>query len=471
MNSDYSELSSKLHGMLTLPGDPDYDEARAVYNGMHDRRPAGVVRAQGIADVVATINFAREQGLLLAIRGGGHSVPGFGTCDDGLVLDLGSMKEVTIDTANMTVIVQGGCTLADMDKATHEYGLAIPGGTVSTTGVAGLALGGGMGHLSRSCGLSCDNLLSAEVVTAGGETLSCSNDENPDLFWAIRGGGGNFGVVTSFKFKAYPIKTIYGGPTFFRPDGDVMRNYESLITRMPEAFNALFAIVLAPPAPFVPEEWHFKPVMAMVTCWSGAEDQDEEILKAVSEAGDIVGQALWRMPYPEVNTFFDELLPPGLRQYWKANAFTGFSDEAIDEHLVHGPRVPSLESGIFIFPINAACHRLGGDETAFANRDSNLSTVIAGAWHESKDDEANTKWVREYYEALDPLSEGGAYVNFMDVDDQNQASSAYGPKMQRLKEIKGQYDPENLFRVNQNITPCSSGPVCQTWFVRSDKPE
>ena len=225
MTQNFYALSSKLQGTLTLPGDPDYDEARAVYNAMHDRRPAGIVKALDVSDIVATVNFAREQGLLLAIRGGAHSVPGFGTCDDGLVLDLGNMNEATVDTASKTVHVQPGSTLADMDKATHEFGLAVPGGTVSSTGVAGLTLGGGMGHLSRSCGLSCDNLLRAQVVTANGEILNCSSQENTNLFWAIRGGGGNFGVVTSFTFKAFPIETIYGGPTMFRIDGDVMRYY------------------------------------------------------------------------------------------------------------------------------------------------------------------------------------------------------------------------------------------------------
>jgi hypothetical protein len=453
MPHKFSDLSSKLHGTLTLPGDPDYDEARAVYNGIHDRRPAGIARALDVDDIITTVNFAREQGILLAIRGGSHSVPGFGTCDGGLVLDLGGMKAATVDAANKTVQVQPGCTLGDLDKATHEFGLAVPGGTVSSTGVAGLTLGGGMGHLSRSCGLSCDNLLRVKIVTANGEILNCSNEENADLFWAIRGGGGNFGVVTSFTFRAYPIETIYGGPTMFRIDGDVMRYYEDLIKRMPEQYNALFAIALAPPAPFVPEEWHFKPVMIILSCWSGAQGEDENILQEVSKAGEIIGQALWRMPYPEVNTFFDELLPAGLRQYWKANAFEGFSDESIARHIAHGPKVPNLESGIFIFPINGACHKVGEDETAFANRHSNLSSVIAGAWHEARDDEANIAWVREYFEALEPHVESGAYINFMDGDDQNQAESSYGKKLQRLREIKARHDPENLFRVNQNIAP------------------
>jgi hypothetical protein len=448
-----ADFSAQLRGPLIQAGDPEYDEARAVYNAMHDRRPALIVRAKDVADVVAAVNFARDQGLLLAVRGGSHSVPGFGTCDDGMVLDLGGMNSVLVNTFDNTVRAEGGCTLGDLDHATHAYGLAVPGGTVSTTGLAGLTLGGGMGHLSRSCGLSCDNLVSAEVVTAAGDILTCDEDHHADLFWAIRGGGGNFGVVTSFKFKAFSIDTIYGGPTFFKIDGDLMRAYESLITKMPEQFNALFGIVLAPPAPFVPQEWHSKPVMVVLTCWSGAAGKDESILQSVSGLGEIVGQALWRMPYPEINTFFDDLLPHGLRHYWKANTSLGLSEEIIAEHLVHGPRVPNLESGIFIFPINGACHRIGPDETAFANRHTKLSSVITGIWHEEEHDEANIAWVRDYFEAINPWSEVGGYVNFMSGDDQDLTDVNYGSKMQRLKEIKAVYDPDNFFRVNQNIAP------------------
>jgi hypothetical protein len=260
-------------------------------------------------------------------------------------------------------------------------------------------------------------------------------------------------VVTSFKFNAFSVDTVYGGPTFFRIDGNVMRGYESLITNMSEQFKALFAIVLAPPAPFVPKGWHFKPVKAVLTCWSGGAEDDESIRGSVSEIGEIVGQQLWRMPYPEINTFFDELLPKGLRHYWKANASMGFSEEAIAEHLVHGPNVPNLESGLFVFPINGVCHNTGPDETAFANRHTKLSAVIAGTWHEAEQDEANTTWVRDYFEALKPWSEIGGYVNFMSGDDQDLTDINYGAKMQRLKEIKAVYDPGNLFRVNQNIAP------------------
>jgi len=446
-------LGNQLRGALLKAGDAEFEAARAVYNAMHDKHPALIVQASDVADVVATVNFAREQGRSLAIRGGGHSVPGYGTCDDGIVLDLGKMNSVYVNPDAKIVRAEGGCTLGDLDHVSHAYGLAVPGGTVSTTGLAGLTLGGGMGHLSRSCGLSCDNLISADVVTAAGEIITCDKSRHPDLFWAIRGGGGNFGVVTSFKFQAHPVATVFGGPTFFRLNESVMRNYQALLAKIPRQLNALLAMVLAPPAPFVPESWHNKPVIAVLTAWSGPENEDQRILDAVSDMGEVVGQAVWRMPYPEINTFFDELLPHGLRHYWKANAFMEFSDEAISAHLEHGAKVANPESGYFCFPIDGACHDVSPEDTAFANRHTNFSGVIAGTWHEEKDDTAYTGWVRDYYTALKPSSESGAYVNFMAEDDEDQVDENYGPKLQRLKEIKRIYDPDNLFRVNMNIRP------------------
>ena len=454
MNTELiAQLTAQLRGSIIQPGDQGYDKARAVYNAMHDRHPRMIVQARDVADVVAAVNFARDQGLLLAVRGGSHSVPGFGTCDDGLVLDLGGMNSIYVNAAQSTVRAEGGCTLGDLDHATHAYGLAVPGGTVSTTGLAGLTLGGGMGHLSRSCALSCDNLISAEVVIATGEIISCDEKNHTDLFWAIRGGGGNFGVVTSFKFKAFPVESVFGGPTFFHLDAEVMRNYEALISEAPEQFNALFAIALAPPAHFVPEQWHGKPVGVILSCWSGSQEAEQGIVDSVSACGNVIGQALWRMPYPEVNTFFDELLPHGLRHYWKANASMGLTEGAIAAHLEHGALVPNAESGLFVFPTNGACHRVDADETAFANRHTKLSAVIAGTWHDVEEDESNTAWVRNYFEALEPHSEIGGYVNFMSGDDQNLMDANYGPKYQRLKEIKAVYDPDNLFRMNQNIAP------------------
>ena len=450
---ELEDFETRLHGALIQPQDDAYDEARSVYNAMHDRRPALIVQATGVADVMAAVDFARKHDLLLSIRGGGHSVPGFGTCDDGLVLDLGSMKGIRVDPERRTVRAEGGCTWGDFNHATHAFGLATTGGIVSTTGIAGLTLGGGMGHLSRACGLSCDNLISADVVTADGAFVTCDREHNSDLFWAIRGGGGNFGVVTSFEYQLHPVGEVLGGPTFYRIDGDVLRNYQKLMAEAPEELGVIFAFARALPLPFVPEDWHGKPAMVAVTCWSGASDQDDKITGILSDLGSVVGQALWRMPYPVINTLFDELLPRGLQHYWKANVAREVSEEALAVHLEHGPKVPCLESGPFFFPIDGACHRVGVEETAFAHRDAAISLVIAGSWQEPADNEKNIRWVRDYYDALRPYSEEGGYINFMSGDDQDRAPSNYGANYQRLREIKAIYDPDNLFSLNQNVPP------------------
>ena len=450
---EFERFETCLRGAIVRPNDGDYDDARKVYNAMHDRRPALIVRAVDSADVKAVVDFSRTHDLLLAVRGGGHSVPGFGTCDDGLVLDLGRMKGIRVDPERRTVRAEGGCTWGDLDHATHAFGLAAAGGVVSTTGIAGLTLGGGMGHLSRRCGLSCDNLLSADVVTADGALVTCDKDRHPDLFWALRGGGGNFGVVTSFEYQLRPVAEILGGPTFYHVDGDVLRNYQAFIADAPEELGAIFAIVLAPPVPFVPEEWHGKPVMAVVTCWSGPSEEDEKITAALGDLGNVIGQALWRMPYPVINTFFDELLPHGLQHYWKANFAREVSDEALAVHLEHGVKVPNFESGPFFFPINGACHRMAADETAFGHRQAAMSLVISGSWQSPADNEKNSRWVRDYYEALRPYSEEGGYINFMSGDDQGRAPKNYGTNYRRLREIKATYDPANIFTMNQNVAP------------------
>jgi hypothetical protein len=329
---EIEKLAGLIRGALIQPQDDGYDEARRVYNAMHDRRPSLIVQAAGVADVIAAVNFARENDLVLAVRGGGHSVPGFGTCDDGLVLDLGRMNGMRVDPVGRTVRAEGGCTLGDLNHATHAFGLATPAGIVSTTGIAGLTLGGGMGYLSRAYGLSCDNLISADVITANGDFVTCDVERETDLFWAIRGGGGNFGVVTSFEYRLHPVSHVLGGPTFYRIDGDVLRNYQKLLSEGPSELTVLFAFTRGLPVPFLPEEWHDKPVMATVTCWSGAQEKDDEITAMVSGLGEVLGQAHWRMPFPEINTLFDELLPWGIQHYWKATVGAEISEEALAVH-------------------------------------------------------------------------------------------------------------------------------------------
>jgi FAD/FMN-containing dehydrogenase len=449
------QLRDQVRGDVVTPGDETYDEARKVYNAMIDRRPAVVVRCTDVDDVVAAVNAARENSLDLAIRGGGHSVPGFGTCDDGVVIDLSGMRNVTVDPKNRTARAEGGATWGDFNDATHAHGLATTGGIISTTGVTGLTLGGGIGYLARGYGLSCDNLIRAEVVTADGRSVVASEDENADLFWALRGGGGNFGVVTSLEFRVHPVETIYGGPMFFELDdaATVLRFYRDFIADAPEELGGFPAWQIAPPLPFIPEDRHGEPFLAFVACWAGPIDQGEEMLKPLHDVAPVVAEHVGEMPYPALNSAFDALVPHGLQHYWKANYVTELTDEAIDAHLEHGPKVPVVNSTVHIYPINGACHRVAPDATAFSYRNANFANVIAGMWPDPSQNEANTRWVRGFYDATAPLSEKGGYINFMAADDQDRVKDNFGSNYDRLVEVKRKYDPDNLFHLNQNIRP------------------
>jgi FAD/FMN-containing dehydrogenase len=449
------QLRERVGGEVIAPGDEGYEDARRVLNAMIDRRPAAVVRCAQTADVVAAVDFARENQLDVAVRGGGHSVPGFGTVDDGVVVDLTAMRDVAVDPGRRTARAQGGATWGAFNDATHVHGLATTGGVVSTTGVGGLTLGGGIGYLARGFGLSLDNLISAEVVAADGRSLSASDSENEDLFWAIRGGGGNFGVVTSFEFRLHPVKEIYGGPMFFEVDdaGTVLRVFREVIADASEEFGGFPAWQIAPPLPFIPEERHGDTFLALVACWAGDVGDGERYLKPFRDAAQVVAEHVGPMPYPALNSAFDALYPPGLQHYWKANFVTELTDEAIEAHLEHGPKVPAVNSTAHIYPINGACHRVAPDATAFAYRDATFATVIVGIWPDPDDNEANTAWVRDYYAATAPLSEEGGYVNFMAADDQDRIKANYKGNYERLVEVKRKYDPENLFHLNQNIEP------------------
>jgi FAD/FMN-containing dehydrogenase len=383
-------------------------------------------------------------------------VPGFGTVDDGLVIDLSSMRAVTVDPANETARAQGGATWGDFNTATGEHGLATTGGVVSTTGVGGLSLGGGIGYLARGFGLSCDNLVSAEIVTADGRILTASDRENEDLFWAIRGGSGNFGVVTTFEFRLHPVKDVYGGPMFFElADAKaVLEFYREFIQDAPEQFGGFPAWQIAPPLPFIPEDRHGEPFLAFVACWAGDVDQGEAALKPLHDVAPVVAEHVGVMPYPALNSAFDALYPPGgLQHYWKANFVKELTDEAIAAHLEHGPTVPVVNTTVHIYPINGACQRVAPDATAFAYRDATFATVIAGMWPDPADNEANIQWVRDYYDATAPLSEEGGYINFMSGDDQDRIKANYRGNYDRLVEIKRERDPRNLFHTNQNIKP------------------
>ncbi|WSP36694.1 FAD-binding oxidoreductase [Streptomyces sp. NBC_01244] len=454
-NLTLDQLTERVRGAVVTPGDEAYDEARTVYNAMIDRRPAVVVRCVNAGDVMAAVDFARENGLDLAVRGGGHSVPGFGTCDDGVVADLSAMRGVRVDPVRRTARAEGGATWGDFNAATHAFGLATTGGIISTTGVGGLTLGGGIGYLDRGLGLSCDNLVSADVVTADGQLVVASEQEHEDLFWALRGGGGNFGAVTSLEFRLSPVKNIYGGPILYELDsaGAVLRAYRDFIADAPEQLGGFPAFQIAPPLPFIPEDRHGDTFILMVSCWAGPVEEGERALQPFHDFAPVVAEHVGVMPYPALNSAFDALVPPGLQHYWKANFVTELSDDAIAAHLVHGPRVPAVNSTVHIYPINGACHRVAPDATAFAYRDASFATVIAGMWPDPADNEANTAWVRDYYGATAPHSEEGGYVNFMADDDQDRIRANYKGNYDRLVQVKGTYDPGNLFHLNQNIKP------------------
>jgi FAD/FMN-containing dehydrogenase len=452
------QLRERVRGEIITPDDETYDEARKVYNAMIDRRPRVVVRAVDAGDVMAAVDYARENELDLAVRGGGHSVPGFGTCDDGVVIDLVNMRSVRVDPVKQTARAEGGATWGDFNHATHAFGLATTGGIISTTGIGGLTLGGGIGYLTRKFGLSLDNLVSADVVTADGRLLAASEKENEDLFWALRGGGGNFGVVTSFEYKLHPVKDIYGGPMFFELEhaGDVLRFYRDFVKEAPEELGMFPGFQIAPPLPFIPEDRHGDTFIIMVAAWAGPLDEGERALKPIRDVAPAVAEFVGPMPYPALNGAFDALVPPGLQHYWKASFVKELTDAGIEAHLQHGPKIPTMNSAMHIYPINGACQRVPSDATAFAYRDASFATVIGGMWPEPADNEANIKWVRDYYGATAPHSEEGGYVNFLSGDDQSKIRVNYRGNYARLVGAKKKYDPDNLFHLNQNISPAGT---------------
>jgi FAD/FMN-containing dehydrogenase len=448
-------LRAKVSGPVITPGSPDYDEARKVYNAMIDRRPAAIVKCTSAADVAAVVRQAAETGLELAVRGGAHSVPGFGTADGALVADLSGLSTVTVDKSARTATAGGGVTWGAFNEATGAHGLATTGGIISTTGIGGLTLGGGIGYLSRGYGLSCDNLASAQVVTADGQIVTASETEHPDLFWAIRGGGGNFGVVTEFTFRVHPVGEVYGGPMLFElSDGPALLAYfDEFIKTAPREYGGFPAFQIAPPLPFVPEDRVGEPFVLIVSCFTGSAEEGEKIMQGFRDVAAPVAEHVGSMPYAALNSAFDALVPPGLQHYWKAEFVGDLSADAIKAHMEHGPRVPVVNSTAHLYPINGACHDVGADETAFGHRDAKYAVVIAGMWPEPADNEAHTQWVKDYDAAIAPYSQGGGYINFASADDQSKVAANYGANYPRLQEVKRRYDPSNLFHLNQNIQP------------------
>ena len=445
----------RLRGPVVEIGDAGYEEARKVYNGMISKRPRLIAYCTDAADVITAVNFGRENGMLVSIRGGGHNVGGLGICDDGLVIDLSRIKYVRVDPATQTVRVGGGCTWGDVDHATHAFGLAVPTGVISTTGVGGLTLGGGLGHLTRRCGLTIDNLLEADLVLADGSFVTANARENADLFWAIRGGGGNFGVVTSFVFQAHAVHTDYAGPMLYNLEQAplVLGWYRDFIREAPDELTGFFAFLVVPPGPPFPEHLHNKKMCGIVWCYAGPLDKAEATFRPIRSflppALDMVGP----MPHPFLQSLFDALYPPGLHMYWRADFVNTISDEAIIAHVKHGSEMPTMLSTMHLYPIDGAAQRVDKHDTAWSYREANWAQVIVGVDPDPANKDKFVLWAQEYFDALHPHSAGGAYVNFMMEEGEDRIKATYRDNYPRLAAIKAKYDPWNFFRVNQNIKP------------------
>jgi FAD/FMN-containing dehydrogenase len=450
-------LRAGLRGQLSLPGEAGYDEARTIWNAMIDKRPAAVVRAAGASDVIQAVRLAAEHGLLLSVRGGGHNIAGNAVCDGGLMLDLSPMVSVRVDPQARTARVEPGARLADLDKETQAFGLATPVGINSTTGVAGLTLGGGFGWLSRKYGLTVDNLLSADVVTAGGELVRASEKENSDLFWAIRGGGGNFGVVTSFEFKLHPVgpQVIAGLIVHpFAAAKEVLQEYRRLVAKAPDELTCWAVMRKAPPLPFLPPEVHGTEVLVLAMCHAGDVAAGERAVAPFKAIGKPIADVVGPHPFAGWQTAFDPLLTPGERNYWKSHDFLELSDGLVDVLLGAVRGLPTPQCEIFIANLGGAINRIPVEATAYPHRNVNFVMNVHTRWSSPAEDAKCVAWGREVYEAAAPFATGGVYVNFMPEDEaQRVRAGAYGPNYDRLALVKAKYDPKNLFRMNQNVAP------------------
>jgi FAD/FMN-containing dehydrogenase len=460
----YEELAAALRGSLTMPDDPDYDAARAVYNAMIDKRPAAIARCRDVADVIACVRFGRENGVELAVRGGGHNAGGLGIWDDALVIDLSLLRSTTVDPRNHTVRVDGGCTWGDVDHATVPFGMATPSGFLASTGVGGLTLGGGIGYLSRRFGLTVDNLLAADVVLADGTFVTASDSDHSDLFWALRGGGGNFGIVTSFTFRCHDIGdhgTIIGGPVLYdiADTREVMRWYRELLPDLPEELSGWIGLITIPPAPPFPEELWGRKSCAIVWCYTGSPERADEVLEPIRSYGSPLLVGLQPMPFNVLQSAFDGLYPSGLQWYWRADFFSEISDAAIDVHVKYGALLPTGHSTMHLYPIDGYASRVAEDSTAFAYRDGGWAGVIVGVDPDPANAALISQWARDYWQELHPTSAGGAYVNFLMDEGADRVKAAYRGNYERLTRVKARYDPDNIFHINQNIPPAPSAGV------------
>ena len=449
-----AELQPLLRGTYVDPSARDYDEARTLYNAMIDKRPAGIARCADVADVIAAVRYAREHDMRVAVRGGGHNGAGLGSVDGGLVIDLSPMKGVIVDPHTKTARVQAGALLGDVDHATHAFGLAVPAGIISTTGVGGLTVGGGLGHITRRCGLTIDNLLSAEVVLADGTPVAASPDENPDLFWALRGGGGNFGIVTSFEFRCHEVANVIAGPVLYDLDdaAELLAWWREFGPAQPDELGGFFAFLSVPPGPPFPEELHLRKVCGVLWCYCGSED-DPACLREARAFGRPLLDGVGPAPLPALQSAFDAVYPPGDQWYWRGDFVQAIPDAAIERHVEHGAAMPTWKCTMHLYPIDGAASRVAADTTPWAYRDAKWAQVIVGVDSDPANAAAIRQWCIDYWEATHPYSMGGAYVNFMMDEGQERVQATYGGNYQRLAEIKSEYDPENFFRINQNIRP------------------
>jgi FAD/FMN-containing dehydrogenase len=457
-----TELRSRIRGGLAFPGESAYHEARALWNGMIDRKPALIVRCLGVADVIAAVNFAREYELPLSIKGGGHNIAGLACCDGGVMLDMSLMKGVWVDTAARTARAQAGCLLGDLDRETQLHGLATVLGFVSATGIAGLTLGGGFGYLSRRFGWTSDNVLSMDVVTADGQFVRASETENADLFWGLRGGGGNFGVVTSIEYRLFPLgPDIVGGAIAWRAEeaDGVLEMYQRRAEEWPPELALAMGHRLAPPAPWLPPDVHGKPIVLLAGLCTGSIAEGEKMLAPVKALGKPVGDIIQRRPYVVQQSLLDATQPKGRRYYWKSEYMPGVTADVLESCVLHARQLTSLHSAVLMFPINGAISDLPDDHSAVGNRNARIVLNIAAAWDKPEDDEANIRWARNTWQEMRRFSTGGTYINFLNADDGNdRTQAAYGANYQRLVDIKTRWDPANLLRINKNVQP-QRGPA------------
>lgn len=449
-------LKSNIRGEVLLPSDSGYDDARRIWNAMIDRHPAIIVRCAGVADVIKAVNFARGEGLVTAVRGGGHNIAGNAVCDGGLMIDLSLMTSVRVNPETHRAYVEPGATLGDFDHEAQQFGLATALGINSTTGVAGLTLGGGFGWLSRKYGMSVDNLISAEIVTADGKWVRASAKENSDLFWAIRGGGGNFGIVTLFEFQLHPVgPEVFGGLIVFPFDQarELLIKYRDFADKMPDELSVWVVLRQAPPLPFLPEAVHGKHVVAFAVFYAGDVRDGERAIEPLRSFGKSHGEHIGVQPYLDWQKAFDPLLTPGYRNYWKSHNFSELADGAVDSIIDYASKLPSPHSEIFIALLGGHTSQVSPDATAYAHRDTKFVLNVHGRWENPAEDETCISWARAFFESTTPYATGGVYVNFMTQEEDDRVAAAYGPGYDKLVQVKNKYDPENVFRLNQNIKP------------------